>query len=361
MGHRRLVARDDEPGVALAERPVQRESLLAGNPEGGVDPAIEHAVDDRLGDGRSAARVRIRAGRRLVRVHIARSTERVLKPSAARGPTRRSPAASHPNRYGAGREACSMADIAVQLYTLRSLDASLPELLDRVGDAGYDGVEFAYRAPESSVGDVLAALDRNDLAAASAHVPIEVLEDAPAKALEDGFDETVELYDRLRGDTLVVPWLDPANFESAAAVDALAARLDDLAEALDAEGLRLACHNHDQEFESVDGAPAVERLLTRTDDRVGLEIDVGWALVGGADPAALIDRHAERITHVHAADAHVARGEPVAFGEGDVDLDAVVASALSADAEWLVYAHDDPADPIASIERGAEALRDALE
>ncbi|EMA63809.1 sugar phosphate isomerase/epimerase family protein [Halorubrum kocurii] len=253
-----------------------------------------------------------------------------------------------------------MVDIAVQLYTLRSLDAPLPELLDRVGAAGYDGVEFAYRVRESPVEDVRAALDRNGLEAASAHVPIEALEDAPAKALEAEFDETVRFYDRLGVDTLVVPWLDAEHFESAAAVDAAAARLDDLAEALDAEGVRFAYHHHDQEFASVDDAPALERLIERTDDRVGLEVDAGWALVGGTDPAALIDRHADRITHVHAADADVDRGESVGLGEGDVDVDAVVASARSADAEWLVYEHDDPADPIESIERGAAALREAL-
>jgi len=254
-----------------------------------------------------------------------------------------------------------MVDIAVQLYTLRSLDAPLPELLDRVGAAGYDGVEFAYRVRESSIEEVLAALDRNGLDAASAHVPIEALEDTPAEALEDEFDETVDRYDRLGVDTLVVPWLDPEHFESAAAVDTAAARLTDIANALGAEGVRFAYHNHDQEFATVDGEPAIARLFDRTDARVGFEIDVGWALVGGADPVEMIDRHADRITHVHASDGDTERGESVALGEGNVDLDAVVASARSADAEWLVYEHDDPADPLASIERGAERLRGALE
>ena len=253
-----------------------------------------------------------------------------------------------------------MVDIAVQLYTLRSLDESLPELLDRVGAAGYDGVEFAYRVRESPTEEVLAALDRNDLDAASAHVPIEALEDVPEDWLEGGFDETLDLYDRLGVDTLVVPWLDAAHFEDTAAVDAVATRLDDLAEALGAEGVRLAYHNHDQEFATVDGDSAIERLIDRTDDRVGFEIDAGWALVGGTDPAGLIDRHAGRITHVHASDVDVDSDESVALGEGDVDLDAVVASARNAGAEWLVYEHDDPADPISSIERGADALREAL-
>jgi len=90
MSHGRLVARDDKPGVALAERPIQRERLLAGDPEGDVDPAVEHAVDDRLGDGRSVDRARIRTALGLVRVHTARSTDRVLKPSTLERRFRRS-------------------------------------------------------------------------------------------------------------------------------------------------------------------------------------------------------------------------------------------------------------------------------
>ncbi|WP_418286821.1 sugar phosphate isomerase/epimerase family protein [Halorubrum sp. DTA46] len=247
-----------------------------------------------------------------------------------------------------------MVDIAVQLYTVRSVDEPLPELLDRVGAAGFDGVEFAYRVRDAPTADVLAALDRNELAVASAHVPIE--------SLEDDYEATLEFYDALGADTLVVPWLDPEEVESEAAVDAAADRLNALVDRHAATGssVRLAYHNHDQEFQTVDGAPAMERLLARTDDRLGFEIDVGWAQVGGADPVALIDRYAGRITHVHVADVDVDRGESVALGDGDVDLDAVVASARRADAEWLVYEHDDPKDPVESIERGARKLREAL-
>ena len=246
----------------------------------------------------------------------------------------------------------AMVGVAVQLYALRSLDEPLPERIDRAGAAGYDGVEFAYGVREARPGEVLDALARNDLAVAAAHVPIE--------PLEDDLGEVAEFYGRLGADALVVPWLGPEHFEGRAAVDAAAARLDSLAARAADEGCRLAYHNHDHEFATVDGAPAMEGLLARTDDRLGFEVDAGWALVGGADPATLIDRYADRITHVHAADVDVDRGESVALGDGDLDLDAVVASARSADAEWLVYEHDDPADPVASIRRGERALRDAL-
>ena len=153
-----------------------------------------------------------------------------------------------------------------------------------------------------------------------------------------------------------IPWLGPEHFEGRAAVDAAAARLDSLAVRVADGGCRLAYHNHDHEFATVDGAPAMEGLLARTDDRLGFEVDAGWALAGGVDPAALIDEHADRITHVHAADVDVDRGESVALGDGD--LDAVVTSARNADAEWLVYEHDDPDDPAASIDTGAAFLAD---
>lgn len=252
-----------------------------------------------------------------------------------------------------------MVDCAVQLYALRDLDASVPDLLELVAGAGFDGVEFAYRVRDESPETVREALDRTGLDAAAAHVSVD--------ALEDDYPATIDFYDRLGVDRLVVPWLDPSRFETTAAVDAVATRLSDLAAALDRDGFRLAYHTHDHEFVALGGGTdpgagetALDALLARTDDRLGFEPDVGWAAVGGVDPAALIDRYADRITHVHVADADVARGASVALGEGDVDLNAVVASARAADATWLVYEHDDPRSPRSSIERGAAALRDAL-
>jgi len=249
-----------------------------------------------------------------------------------------------------------MVDVAVQLYSLRALDASLPALLDRVGEAGYDGVEFAYRVREAPVDDVLAALDRNGLDAASAHVPIEALEDVPAEWLERDFEATLELYDGIGVDTLVVPWLDPEHFRSAAAVDAVAARLDDLAAAVGAEGVRFAYHNHDQEFASVGGAPAIERLLARTDDRLGFEVDVGWALAGGADPVELLRRYADRVSMVHMKDVYTDSEEVPELGEGDLDIDAVGEAAHDIGAEWLIYDNDEPRDPSTVHRLAADVL-----
>jgi len=247
-----------------------------------------------------------------------------------------------------------MPRLAVQLYTLRSLDEPLVSLLNQIADLGYDGVEFAYRVQETPTDKVRDALDRTGLSAAAAHVPIE--------SLEQEYDSTVDLYTHLGCDTLVVPWIDPDRFETVEQVADVAERLNTLAADLAADGFSLAYHHHDHEFVAVESADhaqwtALDELLDRTDDRVGLEVDLGWALVGGVAPDLLLNRYADRITHVHVSDADVAAGEPVGLGDGDLDLTALADALDRVDADWWIYEHDDPEDPIASITTGIDGLR----
>ena len=243
---------------------------------------------------------------------------------------------------------------AVQLYTLRHLDEPLPESVERVADAGFDGVEFAGLRDEPPE-DVADALDRTGLGVAGAHVPVEDLSDGPRDA--------ASVYRSLGADTVTVPYLDPEMFADAESVAETADRLDGLAARLGDAELRLCYHNHEFEFVDVDGRPALERLLEAT-DRVAFELDVGWALAGGVDPAAFLDDHADRIPLVHlkdvSLDADAARGgRSVDLGAGDVDLAACVDAARRADVEWVVFEHDDPTDPAASLETAADRL-DAL-
>jgi len=51
-----------------------------------------------------------------------------------------------------------------------------------------------------------------------------------------------------------------------------------------------------------------------------------------------------------------ADGEFAEIGEGVVDMAGCAAAAADAGGEWLIYEHDEPADPAASIDAGAEFL-----
>lgn len=241
----------------------------------------------------------------------------------------------------------SPVQTAIQLYSLRDLDEPLPDLLERVGRTSFAGVEFAGfgETPPGAVADALAA---TGLDVAAAHVGVD--------RLEDDFEEAVEACRAVDCDTVVVPYLDESHFADAAAVEATAETLAELADRLADVGLSLCYHNHDHEFVRVGEDAALELLVERTDDRVGFELDLGWALAAGADPAALLARFADRVPIVHLKDVDAESGTPVDLGEGDLDVDRCVAAARDANVEWLVYEHDDPDDPAATLARASERL-----
>jgi len=106
----------------------------------------------------------------------------------------------------------------------------------------------------------------------------------------------------------------------------------------------------------VESGEETERVLAGS--RVGLCVDTGHLLVGGADPVALTARHPERVVHVHLKDvddrlaAQVRAGEQT-FGEavragmfrplgaGDVDIAAMVRTLEGAGYQgWYVLEQD---------------------
>ncbi|RKD98220.1 sugar phosphate isomerase/epimerase family protein [Halopiger aswanensis] len=242
-----------------------------------------------------------------------------------------------------------MVRTAVQLYSLRDIDAPLPEVLDLVGETSFDGVEFATRIrdDETDLEAVIDALERNDLAVAAAHVGLD--------DLENDYEAVTELYDRLGCRTLVVPWLEPEQFASEASIADAAERLAAVADDLAADGFDLQYHNHDQEFVSLGTKTGLDELLGRAEN-VGFEIDLGWARAGGADPVTVVDRYADRISHAHFADADGETMTCVELGEGDLDLERTLEAVRRADVEWYIYEHDNPENPRESMAHGAEML-----
>jgi inosose dehydratase len=125
-------------------------------------------------------------------------------------------------------------------------------------------------------------------------------------------------------------------------------------------GVRLAYHHHMGAY--VETPEDIDRVMAYTGDEVGLLFDSGHAYFGGGDPLAILNRHIQRVCHVHCKDVRPAivqhaRNRQWSFldavlngvftvpGDGGIDFTAIVATLRAHGYQgWLVVeAEQDPA------------------
>ncbi|MEU6389295.1 TIM barrel protein [Streptomyces sp. NPDC046939] len=144
------------------------------------------------------------------------------------------------------------------------------------------------------------------------------------------------------------PALDTAGWA------ALLANLDRIASVAAGAGLVATLHPHVGTM--VESGEETQRVLDGSG--IGLCLDTGHLLVGGADPVALAAKQPERVTHVHLKDVRldlcervrsgrmsyteaVSAGMYVPLGAGDIDIAAIVALLESAGYDgWYVLEQD---------------------
>lgn len=242
-----------------------------------------------------------------------------------------------------------LSPVGLQLYTVRSeMEKSVETTLERVAAIGYREVEFAGyfgRSPEQ----IRDALRSNGLAAPAGHVSLD--------ALRDDADAVFDAARRAGHGYVVVPWIVESDRESLSAVQRTAESFNRIAERARAAGLRFAYHNHDFEFEHVEGRVMFDVLLEETDpDLVAIELDLYWTVKGGADPLAYFARYPGRFPLVHVKDMDEA-GAMVDVGAGKIDFERIFAQSGEAGIRHYFVEHDRPSDPFGSIEASFGYLR----
>jgi sugar phosphate isomerase/epimerase len=106
-------------------------------------------------------------------------------------------------------------------------------------------------------------------------------------------------------------------------------------------GLTFCYHNHGYEFATHGDGTLFDLIAAETDPAdVAFELDILWAHFGGADPAAIIERHGSRVKLLHLKDLRrgvqgnlSGRTPPendVALGSGQIDIPAVLRAARKA-------------------------------
>lgn len=261
--------------------------------------------------------------------------------------------------------AAARPPLGVQLYSLGDLrDDKLAAALNGVAAVGYATTELAGYFGHTAK-ELRAAHDAAGLRCISAHVGIKK-GDAIEPGLDGDLGRVAEDMHTLGATAIIVPGfpapaelnLKPNPGESfpdyfvrgSRAVTAehwkqRAARLNTLTERFKGEGLALGYHNHFGEFLDLGGGRrGIDILLAETSPQTIFELDVGWAVAGGADPIAVLKAHPTRFKALHVKDmvASTAPGSvighrTVAVGAGDTDWRKILATATRIGAtRWFV-------------------------
>ena len=236
-----------------------------------------------------------------------------------------------------------MPDLSYQLYCSRKFPP-LSRTLAMLAAAGYRSVE-GYGALYTGLDDLAALkddLDRNGLRMTSGHFSLAMVQDEPARVLEIA---------RMLGvEAVFVPYLMPdARPSDAAGWSAFGRALAEAGRPIRDAGLDFGWHNHDFEMADLGGGTRPLDLILQADESLSLEFDVAWAVRGGQDPLAWIDRYGPRITAAHVKDIAppgTATDEDgwADVGHGTMDWRGLHAALTRAGCPRFVVEHDNPSD-----------------
>jgi sugar phosphate isomerase/epimerase len=262
--------------------------------------------------------------------------------------------------------------LGVQLYSVRDL---LPKDYDgtlrQLSALGYREVEaagFFGHTPS----EVKKAMDGAGLRCVSAHYSL--------KDLLPTIDETIQ-YGKDLGLEYVVcasPWFkDPSRVKDAGSRAAREAMtLDDwhwnanqfnrIGERVRAAGMSFAYHNHTPEFRSQNGIVFYDELLRTTDpEKVTMELDCGWCVVAGKNPAEYLSKYPTRFSMLHLKDfkmsaANMAAEPPPSteLGHGTIDYRPIFQAARKANIKHaLVEQEQFDMAPMEALRIDAEYMR----
>jgi sugar phosphate isomerase/epimerase len=230
--------------------------------------------------------------------------------------------------------------LGLQLYSLRHLFAKgdVPGTLAMVKGWGLTNVELAGTYG-LGVGDYAALLKKTGLRAVATHAEFNKLANDADAAVADARTFGVEY--------LGCAWIPHTDRFAAADVEKAASVFNAAGEKATAAGMRFFYHIHGYEFQpGADGGTLFDALAKRTDPSlVAFEMDIFWAVRGGAQPTDLFTRYGDRFPLTHLKDMRkgTAVGDPtghapddtnVPLGEGMIDWPPIVRAANKAGAKY---------------------------
>lgn len=219
---------------------------------------------------------------------------------------------------------------AVQLYSVRDCikdGNDMLEVLGKVKEIGFDGVEFAGYFGLSAQA-LRERCDELGLEVVGSHLRLDDF-------LPENLDKTLAFGQTLGAKYIGVGGAPHSTYEEAKRTGEI---LGNAAVKAKETGMNTYYHNHTEEFENIkDGKTAMDII---SDGGCALELDTYWSFCAGIDNADYLKKNKDKIVLVHIKDG-VDR-HPKALGEGENDLEKVVEGVNVIGLDWVILENDNP-------------------
>ena len=183
--------------------------------------------------------------------------------------------------------------VGLQLYSVRDdMEKDFYGTLKAVKEAGYDYVEFAGYYGHTAE-EVKAVLDEIGLVCPSVH-------QGPDLFLEKG-QEAVDYLKTIGAKYAAIPWYGIENYQNGKFGETIE-KFKRVGELLRKNGIKLTYHNHDFEFNYLDGEFILEKIYAALPDLIEGEVDTCWVRYAGVDPVAFLDKYVGKMHTLHLKD-----------------------------------------------------------
>jgi sugar phosphate isomerase/epimerase len=187
--------------------------------------------------------------------------------------------------------------VGLELYSVRDqLTQDLPGTLTTVAKMGYEAVEFYapyFEWSTNQAKQVRKQLDSLGMRCSSTH-------NGEASFTPEGLKKAVEL-NQILGSRYIL-MAGSAPIASLSGWKELGARITKIMDKLTPLGMASGFHNHETEWQIVEGKRPMDVLAATTPKEFVLQLDVGSCVAAGQDPVAWITANPGRIRSIHCKD-----------------------------------------------------------
>lgn len=225
----------------------------------------------------------------------------------------------------------------LQLYSLRDdIKADYAGTIAKVAEMGFTGVEAAgyndgmfYGMAPAEYKKSIEAVGMKALSSHAGRPLADSVSNTNWEEIWTWWDTAIQAHKEAGMKFIIMPWI-PAP-KTMADLQAYCDYFNRIGEKCQAAGLNFGYHNHNFEFNEVEGEMMYDYMLQHTDpEKVFFQMDVYWVVRGRQDPVAYFKKYPGRFKLLHIKD------ETEVGRDGVVDFENVFNEASTAGAQYMV-------------------------